>query len=422
MVFFGRNAGLMPEFPSPAGPSEIEDVVTEEAAIRPPLGRAVAVTPLVKEGDTVARGAALACLRHAPDVCFAAPIAGKVARMSLLPGRRMSEIVLFRDDSGGVETHDTNKADTQSGLRRLMQDAGMWPRIARRPFGGMPHHAETPAAIFVMATDTRPQAPNVQKALDGQRDAFARGLDALTLLTDGPVVLCHPEGVPGVDTKAVSDRIQFAPRGTRHPQGSPGICIHQLYPADIDTPVWDVHAEDVAALGTLLTTGSLPMTRLVSIAGPALRESRTVRTHIGADLRQLTQRIVAPGPHLLMSGSPLDGLSARWLGGRDRQVAVLPRAAPARQTHWLFAALTQSAGTRPAIPTTALSQAFGGALPAAAFIRALASGDEETAMTFGLLSLLEEDVALADYVLSEGGTLLAQFRALLDHVETEFAA
>ena len=54
--------------------------------------------------------------------------------------------------------------------------------------------------------------------------------------------------------------------------------------------------------------------------------------------------------------------------------------------------------------------------------RALGAGDEETATRLGLLSLLEEDVALADYVLAEGGTLMAQLRALLDRIRTEAAA
>ncbi len=39
-------------------------------------------------------------------------------------------------------------------------------------------------------------------------------------------------------------------------------------------PVWDLHAEDVAALGDLLDTGIVPMTRLVSVTGAALREAR----------------------------------------------------------------------------------------------------------------------------------------------------
>ncbi|MDU8913069.1 Na(+)-translocating NADH-quinone reductase subunit A [Aestuariicoccus sp. MJ-SS9] len=423
MAFLAFGAGLTPDFRSPPEVSEIEDIVTEEAAVRTQTGQSLRVTPLVAENDFVAKGAAVACLRHAPDVCFVAPFAGRVGRVSLLPGRKLSEIVLFREESDAVEHHDTDRAATPGGLQRLMQSAGFWPRLRRRPFGGMPDHAETPAAILVMAADTRPFAPDPRLALKGREEDLARGLAALARLTAGPVFFCRTAGPPMLAGMSGDARIHEVICGARHPQGSAGIRIHQLFPAGLDAPVWDVHAEDVAALGALLARGTLPMTRLVHISGSALRRSCWVRTHPGADLRQLTQRIVLPSPHLLMSGSPLDGHAARWLAPRHRQVTVLPRAETSpRAAHWLVAALTRSVVGRPAIPTAALTHAFGAVLPATPFVRALSAGDDETAMKLGVLSLLEEDIALADYVLSEGGQLAAELRGMLDRIQNEFAA
>jgi len=422
MIFLRSGAGLIPEFPSPVESTDTVEVITEEAAVQPPDGHALPVTPLVAEGDTVARGAAVACLRHSPDICFVAPIAGHVARVSLLPGRKLSEIVLFRDESGGIERHETAASATAGGLRRLMQSAGVWPRLRRRPFGDMPAIGEVPAAILVMRADTRPYAPDPEWDLNGREAAFARGLAALGRLTDGPVFVCRPGVAASPDLSAERTDIRWIACGPRHPQGCAGIRIHQAFPAGLDAPVWDIHAGDVADLGDLLESGELPMMRHVRIAGAGLREGRCLRTHPGADLRQLTQRIVAPGPHVLISGSHLDGDPARWLGQRGRQVTVLPRAAPRPRPHWLIAALTESASTRPAIPTAALSQSLGAAVHAAPFIRALGAGDDETAMTLGLLSLLEEDVALADYTLGAGGGIMAQLRAMLERIRTEYAA
>jgi Na+-transporting NADH:ubiquinone oxidoreductase subunit A len=69
-----------------------------------------------------------------------------------------------------------------------------------------------------------------------------------------------------------------------------------------------------------------------------------------------------------------------------------------------------------------LDQAFAGRLPAAAFLRALSSGDDETALKMGILSLLEEDVALADYVLGAEMQLAILLRDMLERIKTEFAA
>ncbi len=418
----GVAAGLSPDFLTPPAPAEIDDVATEEVAVRAPIGPRLHVLPLVEEGEAVAKGAAVARLRHAPEVCFVAPVAGHVAKISLLPGRRLSEIVLFRDPEGEVRHHDTGQAGTAEGLRLLMQGAGVWQWLRRRPFGGMPAHDERPSAIVAMALDTRPFAPDPRDALEGRQEDFARGLTALSRLTEGPVLVCQRDGPSLMGEHAPESRIRRVICGPRHPQGSAGIVTHRHFPAGLDAPVWDIHAEDAAALGALLQTGVLPMTRLARIAGAGLRRARMVRTHPGADLRQLTQRIAAPGPHDLISGSPLDGHVARWLAPRHRQVTVLPRQVAPSRRHWLTSALTQTAGARPAIPTAALDQALGGGLPATPFIRALGAGDDETAMRFGVLSLLEEDVALADYVLSEGGQLMVRLRAMLDRIRTEFDA
>ncbi|WP_157236485.1 Na(+)-translocating NADH-quinone reductase subunit A [Wenxinia marina] len=397
-------------------------IVTEEAGIAAPPGHDLRVTLLADEGAVVAEGEPVACLRDAPDICLVAPMPARVARIALRSGRRLGEIVLFREAGGDVAGFDTGRASEEYGLRTLIQSAGLWPALRRRPFGGMPAGGERPIAIVVMATDTRPLAPDPRRAVEGKEEELARGLDALAILTDGPVLICRQKGDPLTGPGAGRGRAREIVCGPRHPQGAAGLRIHELAPATIESPVWDCHVEDVAALGALLATGRAQMRRHVHVAGPALRESRSVLTQPGADLRGLTYRVAAPGPHVLLSGSALDGREARWLGFRDRQVTALPRAARAGPPHWLIAALTRSARPRPIIPTAALTQAFGGALPAAAFVRALSAGDDETAMSLGVLSLLEEDVALADYVLGGDAQLGRLLRGMLDRIETELAA
>ncbi len=421
MSILAISAGLMPRFPSPPrSGSEVELDITEEAGVTGPDGPALRIVPLVEEGDVVAQGAPLARLRDAEGICLVAPMAGRVAHLRLLPGRRLSEIVLFRETGGDRHWHlaEGREAD----VRGLMQGAGMWPLLRRRPFGGMPQPGERPAAIVVMAADSRPLAPDPRAAIEGREEAFGRGLMALAELTDGPVFVIAAPGGALFDKGLASGRVRHVPCGRRHPQALAGWRIHDLAPARIDAPVWDIHAEDVAALGELLETGLVPETRLVHVAGPGLRESRLLRTQPGADLRGLTQRVALPGAHALLSGSPLCGRPALWLAPRDRQVSVMPRPSPPAPAHWLRAALTRTPLPPPVIPTAALDQSFGAALPAAALVRALTSGDEEAAIGLGLLSLLEEDLALADYILGGSADLRQLLRTMLDRIETERAA
>ncbi len=419
MSFLRSRTGLIPEFPSPVEHAECVDVVTEEAGLLPPLDQPLRVTTFVQEGDRVARGAAIACLRQDPDISLVAPIAGRIGRLSLLPGRKLSEIVVFGEDSEETVRHDTSSVETGVDLRRLLQAAGFWPRLRRRPFGGMPTSREVPSAVFVMASDTRPYAPNPQETLKEREAAFERGLAALQMLAAKRVFLCVSAANPSFTIVNGTEGLARLSTSIRHPQGMAGIRMHHEFPAGFEVPVWEVHADDVADLGELLKTGELPMLREVRIAGAGLREGKRVRTHPGADLRQLVRRIAAPGPHRIFSGSHLDGHPARWLDQRHRQVTVLPTEAPRPRPHWLVAALTERQDLNPAIPTAALDQSLGGDIPAIPFIRALGAGDDETAMDLGLLSLLEDDVALADYTLGADGRIKRQLRAMLERIRAE---
>ncbi|SFR32865.1 Na+-transporting NADH:ubiquinone oxidoreductase subunit A [Litoreibacter janthinus] len=415
------GSGLNPSFPSPPlRDLKPVEIITQEAAIRASSGQTLRIDTLVRENDDVPQGAPVACLRDAPDVKFVAPMAGRIARIKLQPGRKLTEIVIFREE-GEVVRHDISNAAEKMGLRRLMQNSGIWPLLRRRPFGGMPTPDETPAAILVMALDTRPYAPDPRQALQGREAAFERGLLALSLLCDGEIFVCQASGPTLLQRASGRGKIRAVECTDRHPHGSAGLCSHGLAPATIETPVWDIHAEDVAALGDLVMTGILPMKQLVQIDGEGLKESRLVRTQPGADLRELTLRAAAHGAHALMSGSPLDGHEAHWLAPRHRQVTVLPRGSNSASPHWFTAALTRSSLPKPVIPTAALRQAFGVALPAVALVRALSSGDDELAMKLGALSLLEEDLGLADYVLGGEAHLAVLLRRMLDRVQTEFA-
>lgn len=418
----GFSPGLTPEVRTPPRTdSGVRLEQTEEAAIVPVPGESLRVEMVASEGSVVAEGAPVARLRNAPGVIFTAPMPARVARVELRSGRRLSEIVLFLEAGGDVVAEDDAAASSGSAqaLASLMRRSGFWRRLRSRPFGRMPVPDGVPAAIFVMAVDTRPNAPDPELALSGLEDDFARGLNALSQMTDGPVFVCHSAGSSLVQTLPEGGDIREISTAPHHPHGLAGIQIHRNFPARSGVAVWDVHAEDVAHLGILLATGRLPQTRTVSVSGPALTETRMVRCQIGADLRGLSYGVVQPGPHRLVSGSALDGHSARWLLPLDRQVTVLPAEGRAADPHWFLAALTRWSLPRPVIPTAALDNAAGAAFPVMPMVRALSVGDDETAVRLGALSLVEEDLALVDYVTGGQPHVGRLLRAMLDRAETE---
>lgn len=424
-VLSHRRRGLNVEIagPRPDASAPVERQITEEAAVTAPRGADLRVDPLVDEDTLVAQGAPILRLRHDPQIVFTAPMAGRIASIDLGPGRRLREVKVFREDGPGRFEHAVGAATgSPADLRAVLMASGLWHAFGSRPFGRMPGSDEAPSAIFVTAIDTRPLAPDPRLALADLDEALERGLDALLRLTEGPVFLCQEIGRNVLSRAPASDRLRIVKTPPVHPLGLPGFLIHQHHPARIEAPVWDIHAEDVAAIGGLLATGLVPDTRLVSVAGPAMTSARLVRCQPGAALRALCYAHARPGPNQTLAGSALEGRRARWLGPRDRQVTVLGPDSGDRRDHWLFSALKRASRPLPTIPTAAVDAAFGGALPAIPFLRALASGDRETAIGLGTLSLVDEDLALADYVTAAEPRHSALLTGLLGEIATEAGA
>lgn len=404
--------------PGPSAPADVPLQITDQSALFASPGDDFRVDMLVAPGDRVAQGAPVLRSRRHPEFTLVAPVAGDIAAVDLGPGRRLAQVLFFHVAEAGRHEHDVAAAregGDPAATRAAFLAGGLWPFLRSRPFGRVPLPDEESAAIFVMAADTRPDAPAARLALYGREEDFSRGLRALAGLTGGPVVVCHDGG----DIEMAGDRVRRVKIGPVHPHGLAGFQIAARFPAAVGRAVWDIHAEDVAGLGAFLATGLVPPTRLVSVSGTALREKRLVRCQPGADLRALTFDIVRPGPHHLLSGSSLDGVEGRWLGQWRRQVTAISGGPPQGLTHWFSAALRRSSRPLPVIPTAALEQAFGGILPAAPLVRAIASNDAENAVRLGALSLIEEDVALADYLTAASPRLATMLRAMLDHIRAE---
>ncbi|MBI1620814.1 Na(+)-translocating NADH-quinone reductase subunit A [Aquamicrobium zhengzhouense] len=403
-------------------PQAVETVITTEAGLNLDPLIDIRMEALVQPGDTVALGRPVLKDRRRPELLVTAPMGGRVVQLELGAGRRQASLLIQHDEKVRPHQFDVRDARREcergSGgpaLRDLLQASGMWMRFRSRPFGRVPAGYAVPALIMVMAIDTKPLAPDPCLALKGETlDHLKLGLQALATLFDGPIRFCQDDGPAIVEE---SDRIRIARAGPLHPAGLAGSFLRREFRSGQNLNIWEISAEDVVGIGHLLSEGFLPATRLVSVAGPGLRETRLVRCQPGADLRELCHAHMKPGPHTILSGSALDGREARWLGWRARQVTVLERRDTKPQPHWLESALRRASRPEPVIATSAVEHALGGAMPGMALLRALAIGDDETAAELGALSLLEEDLALVDYVTAASPRFADLLRACLDRIE-----
>ena len=380
----------------------------------------------VQVGDIVKKGQLLFEDKKNPGIKFTAPAAGEVIEVNRGARRILQSVVikLQGDDEVTFTSFDDASLATaeRAVISELLVESGVWTVIRTRPFSKNPVVGSTPSSIFVSAMDTNPLAADPQVIIADRKADFAFGLKVLAKLTDGKVFVCKAPGAD-IDTgDAVVDVNEFA---GPHPAGLVGTHIHHLDPVGMKKFVWHVGYQDVIAIGSLLKTGKLDTTKILSIAGPAAKTPKLVSTILGASIDELVADQKIDGPVRVISGSILNGNTAvgpqAYVGRYHNQVSLLVEDKEKKLFGWAKPGSNQHSVTRAYLGhlspkklfnmTTTTNGSDRSMVPIGNYerimpldiiptllLRDLLSGDSDGASSLGALELDEEDLSLCTYV------------------------
>ncbi len=384
-------------------------------------------TMLVQVGDKVKKGQVVFTDKKTPGIKYTAPGSGKVVEINRGAKRMFLSLVIELE--GEEEVTFKSYSETELGnlnvsdIKEELIESGAWVSLRARPFSNVANPENTPHSIFITAMDTEPHAPKVSKVLEGKENHFKNGLKIVSKLTDGKVYLCKSpaESIPTIDLPNLNVEEFDGP----HPAGLVGTHIHFLDPVSLHKTVWHISAQDVAMIGELFVTGKLNVERIISIAGPRVKNPRLVKTRIGADLGELTASEIEGENNRVISGSVLSGRHAKdvenYLGRYHRQVSVIREGNEKKFLGWLtlgadlfsvkpvlISALfpnkkfdlssSLNGGVRPIIPIGSYEKVMPLDILPTFLLRALAVKDIEEAEKLGALELDEEDLALCTFV------------------------
>ena len=411
-----------------------------------------------KVGETVKRGQLLFEDKKMPGVRFTAPGAGKVVAVNRGEKRVFQSMVIelsrseLEGRSGGAEqvsfssyTGKHPASLTGAQVRELLIESGMWTALRGRPYARVANPEGQPHSVFVTVTDSNPLAPSVAVAMTDQGHRFQLGLAAIAKLTEGMVFVCTEPGI-SLDLPDES-RIQVEQFSGPHPAGTVGYHIHKLDPVDRSKLVWYLGYQDVVAIGELFNSGELYLDRVISLAGPMVKQPRLLRTRIGASTDALVDGELSEGEVRVISGSALSGRIARgdelgFLGRYDNQVTVLAEGREREFLGWLtpggdkysvvkthlgalipgkrFAFTTSTHGSKRAIvPIGTYEKVMPFDLMPTQLLKSLLMRDIETAERLGCLELAEEDVALCSFVCPGKNDYGPYLRDVLTLIEKE---
>ena len=402
-------------------------IVPDVVAVKPTDFRGLVPKLLVREGDKVLAGTPVLADKMSQNILFTSPVSGTVAEVVRGEKRKLLEVRIKADAEQEYVDFGVKKVAemTAEQIKEALLKAGLWPAITQRPYGIIANPESKPKAIFVSAFSTAPLAANPEYAFREDVEHIQTAINALGKLTDGGVHFSlNSDTYSSTPFHKVENVIQHTFSG-KHPAGNVGVQIHHISPIRKGETVWTVSLLMLAAIGKLFNTGKYDVRRKIAVTGPKAINPAYVAGYPGISMKDIKDFYDASENLRYVSGDVLTGTNVGkdgFLGFFDNQVTILEEGDKYELLGWakpfrtsLFSAsrtyfswLTPNkkydmdtnlhGGPRAFV----VNDVYGKVLPMDLYpvylLKACLANDIDKMEKFGIYEVLEEDLALCEYV------------------------
>ncbi len=384
---------------------------------------------LVKEGDTVKAGTPILYDKMSEEIRYCAPVSGEVAEIKRGEKRKLLEIKILADKEVVFEKFKSYNTSELSGLSKedalaQMKAGGVWPNVLQRPFGVVANPEDKPKAIFISAFDTNPLAPDVAYQLGDKERFFQAGLDVLKKFTDGKIHLNIDGQAEVAQVFSQAEGVELNKFTGAHPAGNVGVQIHHLDPINKGDIAWTVTPYGVAQIGQLFAEGKYDASKLVAVTGSEISTPGYVKTYSGAMLGNLSGDLSSN--LRFISGNPLTGENCGkngYLGYYHNQMTVIPEGDYEEFLGWLKPSTTKLSfhkalgllsflnkkkeytvdtnthgEERPFVVSGAFEEVLPMDILPTYLFKAIIAEDYDEMEALGIFELVEEDVALCEFI------------------------
>ena len=391
----------------------------------------------VKEGDYVHAGDAIFFDKALPTVLYTAPVSGVIDQIVRGSKRKLLEIIIKADSEvvhkkyDRYSISDIPKLDREN-IASILVESGIWPNFIQRPFGIVANPQDRPKGIFVSLFDTHPLASNYDFIYKDETKYFTWGIQILQKLVDCKVYVSTRNEDVSVLQKAIShnENLEIHSFRGKHPAGNVGIQIAHIDPINKGDIAWTISPFGIIQIGKLFSNGIYDASKLVALAGSEVQSPQYFKTYSGTCLDSILKKQLKNDNVRVISGNVLTGTPVStngFLGFYDNLISVLPEGNRERfvlSDGWLaftkkrlsfYKAWGLLSGFMKADQAFTLDTSLNGEPRAFVFtgnlekvipmpiypthlIKAIMAQDFEDMEGLGIYELIEEDVALCEFI------------------------
>lgn len=403
---------------------------------------------LVEEGATVKAGTPLFYDKLQSSVLYTAPVSGEVVEIKRGDKRKLLEVKILADKKISHEEFTKHTVSDISNLSReaateIMAKSGVWPNIIQRPYGIVADTEATPKAIFISAFDSNPLSPKYSLLFKGQDQYFQAGIDVLKKFSKGIVHVNINADEEVAPMFAHVKGAQVNKFSGPHPSGNVGIQIHHLDPINKGDIVWTVAPYGVIQIGKLFVDGIYDASKVIAVAGSEVANPRYYSTYSGAQIARFLEANLKSDHVRVISGNVLTGEAVGtegYLGYYHHLVTVIPEGDREEFLGWIlptfnklsfhrafgllsnmkkeFVLDTNTHGEqRSFVQTGKLEQVLPMDIYVTYLMKAILAEDYDDMEALGIYELIEEDVALCEFIDVSKNDLQKTLRQGLDLIQ-----
>ena len=270
-------------------------------------------------------------------------------------------------------------------------------------------------------------AADIAFTLKGDEEAFKTGIEVLKKFTEGPIHLNHDLNGEVSSVFANVEGIQHNKFSGPHPAGNVGVQIHHIDPIAKGDIVWTISPYGVAQIGKLFSKGIYDASRLVAVAGSEVKDPQYYKTYTGACVNKMVEGNLKQDHVRFISGNVLTGERVEkdgYLGFYSNLLSVLPEGDHSEFLGWLkpkkevlsfhrawglFSFLNRknkeyvldtntNGEVRAFVETGVFEKVTPMDIYPVYLLKAILAEDYDNMEALGIYEVIEEDLALCEYV------------------------
>ena len=415
----------------------IGEAVKTITTIKPPSSFAIKPTDFIgitrpkllkNVGDEVKAGTPILFDKLSDQVMYCSPVSGEIIEVVRGLKRRIEEIRILPDKKNIYVKNKKFSSLEVDKLRRediikSLTSSGVWPHIIQRPFGLVADPNSIPKAIHVSFFDTHPLAPSSEVLYKDDLEYIKSALRIISKLTDGKIHLNHnKDSIKYFSIDGYENNVFSGP----HPSGNVGVQIHHIDAVNKEDIVWSMSPQGLIEIGKFFLEGIYDASKKICLVGSEVKNTQYYSCISGTSIMNILENNIKDGTQRIISGNILTGSSIGskgYLGFYDSMVTVIPEGNSHEFLGWILPVINKlsfqrafglfsflnpkkkynlNTNTNGELRAFVQTGVFSKVLPMdilpTYLFKAILAEDYDEMEELGIYELVEEDVAICEFV------------------------